>query len=403
MNTKPEPDASFRDALEKLRNYIEKEKFKGYDPYDTLNSPFPFRIFSNWFAVIATQIQKRNPVNIRPVLGIKKEYNPKGIGLLLQAYVKLQSLFPEKDFSEQTDFLFRWLESNADRKFSGVSWGYNFGWASPEKYLPPFAPTVVASGFIAQALNAYYLQSGNEKAKDLLLRISPFIVKDIPVTFFGKGVCFSYSPYMKDCCYNASLLAAETLARIYSHTGEIRLKELAISAAEYVVSMQHEDGHWKYKIDPETGVERHQVDFHQGYILDSIQAIMEFTGHAPAHWKQARMKGLSFYHEKQFMKDGRSLWRIPAAYPVEIHNQSQGIITFSRSAGEFLPGLDFAGTIASWTISGMQDKQEGYFYYRKLRYYTNKLSFMRWSNAWMLLALTELLAARKNRLSSTYA
>ena len=33
------------DSLEKLREYIEKENFKGFDPYDGLNSRIPFEKF----------------------------------------------------------------------------------------------------------------------------------------------------------------------------------------------------------------------------------------------------------------------------------------------------------------------------------------------------------------------
>ena len=38
----------------------------------------------------------------------------------------------------------------------------------------------------------------------------------------------------------------------------------------------------------------------------------------------------------------------------------------------------------------MWDRQ-GYFYYQVLPFWTNKISYMRWSQAWMLLALATLL------------
>ncbi|HNS12527.1 MAG TPA: hypothetical protein PKM97_07905 [Bacteroidia bacterium] len=382
-------------SIHRLREYIEAEEFKGYDPYDTLKSSFPFRSFGNWTAAIATQIQKRNPINLRPLLGIKKDYNPKGIGLLLHAYVHLQESFPEEDYSNQIGFLFNWLKENPAKGFSGTCWGYNFAWSGPGKHLPAFAPTVVATGFIAQAIHAYYLFSKNEQAKELLISIEPFITKDIPITKFDVGICFSYSPFMQDCCYNASLLAAETLASVYSLNKDESLKELAFRAVEFVVSKQHADGHWKYKIDPDTGIERHQVDFHQGYIIDSIKAIMELTGEYPVNWKKACDKGIDFYMRQQFFPEGRSKWRLPHEYPVEIHNQSQGIITCCKFNDTNNKSLEFASTVANWTIKEMQDADRGYFYYRKLKYYKNRLSFMRWSNAWMLLALAELILARK--------
>lgn len=65
-------------AIKKLVNYIEKQNFKGYDPYDTLNSWFPFQRLGKWLAVLAIQFQKRNPINIRLLLGVKNLIALKG-------------------------------------------------------------------------------------------------------------------------------------------------------------------------------------------------------------------------------------------------------------------------------------------------------------------------------------
>jgi hypothetical protein len=54
--------------LEKLKIFIEKEQFKGYDPYDALNSPVLRGLsFGNKYLRIAfTQGLKRLPFNLRP-------------------------------------------------------------------------------------------------------------------------------------------------------------------------------------------------------------------------------------------------------------------------------------------------------------------------------------------------
>ena len=72
---------NIKHRFSQLQTYIESQAFKGYDPYDTLNSPLPFHCLGKWGPVLAIQFQKRNPFNIRKLLGIKKEYNPKAIGL----------------------------------------------------------------------------------------------------------------------------------------------------------------------------------------------------------------------------------------------------------------------------------------------------------------------------------
>jgi len=52
----------FEIPFEKLRSYVESENFKGYDPYDTLNSPIKFKYFGKLIPVLALQFQKRNPI-----------------------------------------------------------------------------------------------------------------------------------------------------------------------------------------------------------------------------------------------------------------------------------------------------------------------------------------------------
>lgn len=379
-------------ALEKLRVYVEKEKFRGYDPYDTLNSFFPFRVFGKLVPILALQLQKRNPVNIRPLLGIKKECNPKALGLFLQAYCKLQLSKPREDHSKQIDFLFGWLKENYSKGYSGYCWGYNFDWASSGKYIQRGSPNIVVTAFVAKGLIAYYELRKDEEALRMLKSIGEFILNDLPRHEAQDGLCFSYTTLGVDHCYNASLLAAEVLAHLYRLTGGTHYRELAAKAGDYVISKQFPDGHWNYSYDEMSGKERVQIDFHQGYVIDSLKTIAEICCPAEVAYKRAVEKGLEFYRKEQFLESGQGKWRLPRMYPVEIHNQAQGIISFSKEKQY----LDFAVTIARWTVTHMQSRK-GFFYYRKLKTYTNKISFMRWSQAWMFVALTDLsIALQKN-------
>jgi len=80
---KAEARNSVEEALVSLRKWIEGQDFKGWDPYDALNSPFPFHRFGKWGEVLAIQAFKRSPMNLRPLFGVRKELNPKAMGLLL--------------------------------------------------------------------------------------------------------------------------------------------------------------------------------------------------------------------------------------------------------------------------------------------------------------------------------
>ena len=187
------------------------------------------------------------------------------------------------------------------------------------------------------------------------------------------------------------MLAAAVLAQLYNLTNKEIYKDYALKAVDFVVSKQHADGHWNYSIN-EQGKERVQIDFHQGYVIDCIDDVMRYTNTQNPAYTTAINKGRAYYRKEQFFENGQAKWRLPKIYPVEIHNQSQGIISFCRTKEYF----DFAKTIADYTIENMQDKK-GFFYYRKLKSYTHKIPYMRWSQAWMFVALTELLLAEEEQ------
>lgn len=384
----------FAQALARLRAYIEAERFRGYDPYDTLNAGVDFSRLGKWSPVFAIQFQKRNPINIRPQLGIEKGYNPKGMGLLLEAYSILYEHNQEEETKETAEFLFNWLRVNASQGYSGSCWGYNFDWASPAKYLKAYTPSVVVTSFVGRGIYRYHQATKDPEALNVLRSACDFVMQDLPRLETRDGICFSYTPIVQDCCYNASMLGAELLSSVYAMTGEEVLRDLATQAVRFTVAHQHEDGRWNYSLDLDSVIERKQIDFHQGFILDSLHAYIQHTG-ADEKFRQALERGARFYREEQFDETGRAKWRLPKAWPADIHCQAQGIISFSKLAHLDEGYLPFSKKVAEWTITNMQDR-EGFFYYRKGRVLTNKIPYIRWAQAWMMVALSELISRSVN-------
>lgn len=379
-----------KEAFISLESYIEKKNYKGYDPYDTLLSWFPFHWFGKWGPVIGIQLQKRNPLNIRPLLGIKKEYNPKAMGLFLQAFSFLYIKTKNEKYKEKARFFYEWLINNYSKGHSGYCWGYNFPWASPVKYMKPFVPSSVVTGFVCKGLWQYYQINQKQEISEIIISASKFIQNDLPLYSDETGICISYTPIMKDACYNASLLAGEVLAMNYLLTGDIKIKQTCIDLVNFVIARQNENGSWNYSMDIKTGYERPQIDFHQGYILESIFEIKTLLGFKSEKWEKAIEKGLNFYYQKQFYPNGQSFWRYPNKYPIDIHNQSQGIITFQKLKDYNDAYEPFSIKIAEWTIDNMYSSK-GYFYYRKNKLFMNKIPYMRWNQAWMFLALLHLI------------
>lgn len=383
-------DTVFLNSLDRINAYCEASNFKGYDPYDTLNSWIPFHKFGKWPSSIAIQIQKRNPLNIRPLLGIKKDWNPKGMGLFLKAYCLLYKKTGKKKYLDHADWLFEWLLKNYSHGYSGMCWGYNFNWTNPGGALPAFTPSVVVTSFVIDGIYEYFRITGKVSAAEAIHSAAKYINTDIPITNLPEGISFAYTSQSKGCCYNASLLAAEILAKSDFIGNKTEFNKLTNMAVDFVLAKQKADGEWWYSYNPETDSERNQIDFHQGFILVSLNNIFELSEVKSDRVERAIVNGLKYYRNIQFFNNGRSLWRIPKKWPVEIHNQAQGIITFSRLRKFDKSYQDFSKIIANWTVENMQSPK-GYFYYKKTPFFMNKIPYMRWSQAWMLLALAEIL------------
>lgn len=382
-------DQQINSSLSRLIQYIESSDYCGYDPYDILNSSFDFNRLGKWGPAVAIQFQKRNPLNIRPLMGVEKGFNPKGMGLMLKAYSLLYRKTGKADYLEKAHQLFNWLNTHYSKGYSGKCWGYNFDWANPEENLPAYTPSVVVTSFVVDGIFEYFKVTGSTDAKNAIVSAAAYIREDIPISEFPEGISFAYTHLSKGCCYNASLLAAEVLAKSDHIRSQSVNRDKILKAVDMVLSKQKDDGAWWYSYNPVNGRERRQIDFHQGFVLVSLYNINKLMSTQRPDVQRAITQGLAFYKKAQFLSNGRSLWRLPKKWPVDIHNQSQGIIIFAKLKEYHPDYLDFATTIALWTINHMQDKT-GYFYYRKYPFFMNKIPYMRWSQAWMMLAMSEL-------------
>jgi len=395
-NTDSKHTALAEQSLQRLISYCEKEEYKGYDPYDGLNSrlfqSLPILPKKRLPRLAWIQLFKRLPVNLRPVVGIKKDYNPKGLGLFLTGYINLAKVEGLDKYKRHINFFARKLIELKTPGFSGSCWGYNFPWESKAFYQPKYTPTIVASTFVANALIDAYEITGNGNYLEEAISTKDFILKDLKRTVGPNGnFVFSYSPYDTSGVFNASLLGARLLARIYAQTSDEELKATAQKAVAYCCEQQNPDGSWFYSPLP-----FHQwIDnFHTGFNLECLIDYRKFTN--DQSFDEYIDKGMKYYLETFFDEQGRSAYYSNSLYPIDIHAPSQLFVTLHK-AGIFEEKRDLADRVLQWTLRNMQSP-EGYFFYQKRKYITNKISYMRWSQAWIFYGLSYyILSANNNK------
>tara|TARA_B100001173_G_scaffold155815_1_gene134995 strand:- start:312 stop:1475 length:1164 start_codon:yes stop_codon:yes gene_type:complete len=372
-------------AFDKLLVHCESQNFKGWDPYDGLNSWIIQKTFlgkSRIFRLAWIQLFKRNPINLRTIFGIRKQYNPKGLGLFLTGYCNLYSKTPQSHYLNKIEFLSSKLLELQSAGFSGACWGYNFDWQARAFYQPKFTPTVVATSFVVEALLKSYEITKNDKLLETAMSSSKFILRDLNKTYdSNENYTLSYSPLDSTQVYNAGLLGAKALALIFKYTAERKLINEAKKIVDYVCSKQNIDGSWHY-----SSLRYHQwIDnFHTGYNIECIYIYQSISGDNT--YQKNISIGLNFYLTQFFSHEGISKYYNDKTYPIDIHSPAQLLVTLAK-INKLNSNLELIEKVISWTINNMQSKK-GYFYYQKRQFFSSKIPYIRWAQAWMFYSLS---------------
>jgi hypothetical protein len=375
---------SLQITYDQLLAWCQEHDFAGHDPFDALNS----RLFqatplaqSRNARLIFTQAVKRSPADLRALMRVPAERNAKGIALFTLAQIanhrRLQT-------TESEEFVREFLSGLRAMKidgYSGVCWGYNFDWQSRNFFAPRGTPTIVPTAFAARAL----IEAGQDLQE--ARSVCDFIMNDLPRTVDTENeVCFSYASNTNTRIFNASLLAAEVLASVGNKTGEQELIDLADRATRYVVNNQQPDGSWLYGTDPKQS----WIDnFHTAYILFSLKRIVDISIRKN-EFQPALERGYRYWKTTFFLADGWPKYYDHELYPADAHAAASAIVTFLECRELDDDALALAQKVANWTIQNLRDRR-GFFYYQRRRFYTVRKPYMRWTQAWMLYALSRLL------------
>ncbi|MEB8346296.1 delta-aminolevulinic acid dehydratase [Flavobacteriaceae bacterium KMM 6898] len=371
--------------FKKLIDFCETEDFKGWDPYDGLSSWIIQKTplgKSRFFRLAWIQLFKRNPINFRPLFGIKKDYNPKGLGLFLTGYCNLYKLEPKQEYLDKINSLSTKILELKTRGYAGACWGYNFDWQARAFFQPKYTPTVVATSFIGEALIDAYEITKREELLQTAISCSNFILKDLNRSLDGdKDFTFSYSPLDSTQVYNAGLLGAKLLALLFPYTQDVKLLDTSKKVVSYVCKRQTKEGAWSYGTLP-----FHQwIDnFHTGYNLECIFRYQQISG--DLSFQKYIDRGLDYYLNTFFTQDGISKYYNNRTYPIDIHAPAQLIVTLSK-LGVLHENKELVDKVLFWTIENMQSPK-GFFYYQKKKWVTSKIPYIRWAQSWMFYAFS---------------
>jgi hypothetical protein len=338
------------------------------------------------------------------LLLIDEEQNPKALGLFLMALVKLN----QKGLLSNNNLIPEIVQRIKALRSTGTDywcWGYSFPWQTRTIIVPKAYPNLVCTTFVANALLDLY-EASDPAASNC-------IISDIPETlstdclqmavnaaeyvlnelYWSKDdACgFSYPlPLLNNRVHNANFLGAALLCRAYRLSGERSFLEPALKAARYSASQQHDDGSWDYG---EHSTQQWVDNFHTGYNLCALKSIGKNAN--TSEFESNVERGFRFYINHFFAVNGAPKYFHNRVFPVDIHSVAQSIVTLLSFTELDKANIRRSYEVCEYACTHMLDDQ-GYFYYQVHPHFTNKISYMRWSQAWMLLALATILERPKH-------
>lgn len=384
--------ASYENVLETVLLNSKKQAYKGYNKHDGLNSPFLYLFFgwSKWPRLIAIQSVMRCPVNVRPILGVKKSYNPKGLALFVQAHLDQYSRSNSKNDLQEAESLLELLiriQSTGD--WSGSAWGYHYPWQDLDFYAKTNTPNAVVTAFVCEAFLEAFRITGKQTYLDTVRSSIKYFLSDLIVLKNTEDeLCLSYMPIeMSMRVMDVSILIGTVIAQYCELSSDNEHMNTAKKLVNFVINNQTEYGAWFYTDPPGDSFITHD-NYHTGFILDALWRYMQSS--EDQTWMENYNKGLRYYYENLFTSEGAPRWMNDKKYPYDIHGAAQGILTFSRHNAEY-PGM--AEKILNWTLMNMY-LNEGRFIYQIHRRYRKNFTLLRWCNGWMSRAMAQLLLQR---------
>lgn len=399
------PDSQVKEILLAVNQSMAAERYRGWDPYDALSSPLLAAIarLHPWLGRASIHAVRLLPFNPRPLLGIPKADNPTALSLVIDAALNIAALQgTTKPPSRAKEAAAALLGLACVDNPQELGWSRSFGFVTLGEAHPVGKPLTFLNARIGHSFLYLWEHTGDPALLGHVERIIRNILR-IGRLFRNRGLTFiGYSGQENPrLVLNVSALTAWLFIRYLRacDTRDINIDDNSLRAAagalfDTVIHLQEKDGAWPYAFTSEMARSGH-VDFHQGFVVDAVLAAAAISDDPAlcARLLRAYDAGLRFLATKQIDADGAFRWRYPRRYPIDIHNQAQGIISLSRAPhSEFDHVLQ---RVVEFTIARFWDVRAGLFRYQLGRFCRRSTPYLRWSQAWMAFALSECLKRRK--------
>lgn len=379
-------EREFYGSLTRLDAWVQRAGYKAYDPFDGLSAPLApiLTLRQPFLKQVWQQGIRRFPLNLRPLVGVRRSMSTKAMGFFAKGYLRLYQATGDERFLERTRYCLQWLMDNRCPQFKGIAWGNHFDYQSRAGNIEKGCPTIVWTGLIGHAFLDAYEELGDVRYLDVARKVCFFITDELDRDEYGETAYLRYYPKAVHLVHNSNMIGASMLARTHYHAAKPDDLELSKRAVRWTVQHQMANGSWNYG---EGGRFSWVDSFHTGYVLETLDYFIRYSG--DDEFEENLVRGYDFYINTFFEENGTPRYYDHKTRPLDIQCASQGIQTLVNLRRLNPRSVEVAAKVARWTIANMQDPT-GYFYFRKYPLITNKTPTMHWGQATMFSAMATL-------------
>ncbi len=394
-----------------LLKILRDSDFKGHDPYDLKAHPF-FLNLIKWgkknkiteiTREIVMELTYHYPIKSRWLFNIKSAHNSKALGLIgtsIEEFSLLEN-FDKKILENSQNRIDQLLYSYKSETSTGLGWGYPFDWES-QRLIPANTPNGIVTTAVGEYYWTRYKIHADSKSLENCSKICEFL-SNLPIDSISEDkLCFSYIPNYQNHVHNLNLFVADFLIKVGLEVNKKEWIDLGNKAVNYTLSDQYEDGAFDYNGPPEEP-QKFIDNYHTGFVLRMLGSIHFYTSRDDV--EIALKKGLKFYLDNFFERNGAPKLKPDKTYRVDIHSAAEAINCLTFLSSYNVNAFKQATDVLSWTIENLFDKRNGDFFYglEKSRFtgriYRSEIKYIRWAQSWMLRAMSRyLLYNEQNRL-----
>ncbi len=393
------------ETVDRFVNWLSRHGYFSHDPYDILGTRFGVKSRRLYYQSAWAGVPLVGPMVLIEMfcpwlrtLLVKKERFATADAQIALAFLNVYALTGDKAALTEATTLCEALIDTSIPGYSGYCWGYPFDWQNSMALWRRNTPYITTVPYGFEAFLALYEVTGNGRYFDAAKSVANFVytdLRDTPVS--AHAAAASYSPMDSGKVINASAYRAFVLFKAASTFAESQYLDKAEKNLNFVLEAQRDDGSWLYALDsPQESFIDH---FHTCFVLKNLFKINQILG--PARVREALKAGYAYYREHLFCKNG-----LPKSFSVEPRRQVTRLELYSVAEAITL-GVLFRDEIpTAYDVAldlGLRVGREfqlpdGHFVTRiYLGGLRHKMPFLRWPQAQMFYALSNLLLSEKGR------